>query len=91
MQSLTIAAASPSSARGMLEALQDFVAELVEGEDGQQQVVVRLNGDKEIVRVLNALERFVTERDNGPTHVELAGRTYSLHPNVDAPPEPAPG
>jgi hypothetical protein len=83
METLTIQAASAQSAHGMLAALSVFEAELVETPDGRRQVVVTLAGDdSEIVAVLNALERLVTERASGPARVELNGRTYVMEPGA---------
>jgi hypothetical protein len=80
MQTLTILASSPESARGMIEALSEFRAELVD-EGERCEVVVQLGGsDGEIVQALNALERYVTNRGAGPARIELDGRDYTLHP-----------
>jgi hypothetical protein len=81
MEALTIDAASQDSARSMLDALTDFEPQLVETVDGGFQVVVGLAGsDRRIVEVLNALERYVTERDDGPARVEFEGHAYTIHP-----------
>ena len=65
----------------MLDALADFDAQLVETLDGHFQVVVALAGsDRRIVEALNALERYVTERGDGPAKLEYEGRTYTVHP-----------
>jgi hypothetical protein len=84
METLTIQAASPQSARAMLAALSGFEAELIEATDGRCEVVVTLaRGDREVVAVLNALEEYVTERARGPARLELNGRNYVLHPESD--------
>jgi hypothetical protein len=80
MQAITIDAASEDSARSLLEVLSAFDAELVDSPDGGRQVVVPLTSDRRIVDVLNALERYVSERANGPARLELEGRRYTLHP-----------
>jgi hypothetical protein len=93
MQTLRIEAASTASAHAMTDALAEFQAELVETEDGRSEVVVTLRGgDQDIVKVLNALERYVTERAKGPARIELEGRKYSMHPEPgpSSEPEPAP-
>jgi len=56
MERLTIKAVSPESGRAMLAALSGFHAELLEAADGSE-IVVTMDGDSEIVAVLNALER----------------------------------
>lgn len=83
MQKLTIEAVSPASAHALLEALAGFQAELVEGKDGRSEVVVKLSGDLEIVSVLNALEEHVNRRAK-VARVEFEGRTYTMHPELDA-------
>jgi hypothetical protein len=81
MQTLRIEAASHASARALIRALAEFEAELVEGEDGRSEVVVTLRGgDQQIIRVLNALEVYVTERSQGPAKIDLEGRKYTMHP-----------
>jgi hypothetical protein len=84
LQTLTIKARSTESARGLLDALSMFHPELVEGEDGGQSVVVDLGNDRDIIAVLNALERCVSDRADGPVPLELEGRTYTMHPAEDS-------
>jgi hypothetical protein len=86
METLTIHAASDRSAREMLEALNDFPAELVQAGDSSM-VVVDLGGDAQIVGVLSALQEYVTNRGDGAAHVEFNGTNYVMHPE----PEPEPG
>ena len=91
MQTLKIEAASPASAHAMIDALAEFQAELVEDPDGRSEVVVTLGGgDQNIVKVLNALERYVTERANEPARIELEGRKYTMHPEPDPSSQPEP-
>jgi hypothetical protein len=76
---LTIYAASPESALAMLDVLSSFGARL----EGWREIVIPLTGgDREIVAVFNALEKYVTERDGGPAHLELNGRSYVMHPTA---------
>jgi hypothetical protein len=82
MQMLTIRAASPESAREMLEALSAFRAELVEAADGHSELTVTLQGGNgEIIGVLNALAQYVNERPTGPARLSLDGRNYVMHPD----------
>ena len=78
MESLDIHAASRESAEGLLDALREFDARLVESEDGRYVVEIPLAGgdSKKIVSALNALEAYVTQRSDGPASVELGGRPY---------------
>ena len=80
MQSITIHAATAYSARAMTAALCQFDSDL-SAVDGHYEVTIRLRGgDREIVDVLNVLELYVTERANGPAHIDFEGREYTLHP-----------
>jgi len=79
METLTIRAVSPESARSVLNALAEFPAELVETSYGSS-VVISLGGDAEIVSVLNALQAYVTARAAGAAQVEFNGTSYVMHP-----------
>lgn len=84
VQTLSILAASPESARGLIEALAEFDAELVQASDGTYAVIVTLDGDhSETIAVLNALERVVTERERS-ARVTLNGREYVMDPDPAA-------
>lgn len=80
MQTITIEAATPESALALCEALADFRAELRESDDGRRFIDIDLSGgDREIVEVLNAVEAYVTRRNDGFARVALDGRKYTLH------------
>ena len=79
METLRIQAATPETGRAMLAALSDFRAELLESSEGCEVVVSLGKNDEELVGVLNALERYVTERADGPARVEVWGKSYVLH------------
>jgi hypothetical protein len=64
----------------MLECLRDFEAELVDNEDGRYDVQVSLHDDRDINRVLGAIDTHVTERADGPTRLDLDGRRYLIEP-----------
>jgi hypothetical protein len=82
MQSLTIHAATAYSARAIVAALSEFDSEFAAA-NGEYEVTVTLRGgDREIVDILNALELYVTERANGPAHIDFAGREYTMHPEL---------
>jgi hypothetical protein len=84
VQTLKIFAASPESARALMDALAEFDAELIETSDGGSEVMVALRGSgREAVAVLNALERFVTERERS-ARLTLDGREYVMHPDPAA-------
>jgi hypothetical protein len=80
MQKLTVDASTTEVAQGLFSALASFHPEIVDRSDGGHQVVVALGGsDAQIIAILSALERYVTERGNGPAKIDLAGRSYTLH------------
>jgi hypothetical protein len=64
----------------MLECLRGFEAELVENEDGRYDVQVSLDDDRDISRVLGAIDTHVTERADGPARLDLDGRHYLIDP-----------
>ena len=80
MNTITIEAATPEGAVGLYAALAPFGAELHKSADGRGFIDVGLRGDRQIVEVLNAIEQYVTERDDGPARVALDGHNYMLHP-----------
>jgi hypothetical protein len=80
LQTLTIGPASLEKARAMLECLLGFEAELVESEDGRYDVRVSLGEDRDINRVLGAIDTHVTERADGPARLDLDGRHYLIEP-----------
>lgn len=80
MNKITIEAATPESALALYQALAGFRAELRESDDGRRYVDIELTGgDRAIVEVLNAVEDYVTQRNDGPALVALDDRIYALH------------
>lgn len=80
VQSLTVHTASSATAREIHAALSAFRTELLEGRDGRCEIAVLLGrGDSEVVAVLDALERYVTERADGPARVDFNGRSYVMY------------
>jgi uncharacterized protein (UPF0262 family) len=80
LQTLTIGPASLEKAQAMLEWLRGFEAELVEREDGRYDVQVSLDDDRDVNRVLGAIDTHVTERADGPARLDLDGRHYLIEP-----------
>ena len=64
----------------MLEGLRGFETELVESADGRYDVQVSLDDDRDISRVLGAIDTHVTERADGPARLDLGGRHYLIDP-----------
>ncbi len=84
MRTLTIEAETLESARGLYDALQGFEVELIEGESGIYRVKLTLGrGDKDTLAALNAIERHVTARGDGPARIQMDGSTYTLHPSPE--------
>jgi len=78
MKTLTIDAVGPESAGGLCSALSAFHPQLIEDED-QIRVKVDLTGrNGDIVAILNAIERYVRSRDDGPALLALDGQPYML-------------
>lgn len=83
MHTLTIGAASLASARGFLDDLQGFEAELVETAPGTYEVRISLRGRDEIHEALHAIDAHVTARAAGPARLDLDGSRYLLEPVPD--------
>jgi hypothetical protein len=81
MQTFTVGASSLQVSEGLCNALSGFDPEVSGGEFEGYQVTVRFgNNDRQIVAILDALGRHVTERHSGPARVELDGRSYMIDP-----------
>ena len=78
MQTLTIRAVSPQSARALLHALSEFHVELAKA-DGRRELTVTFSHEREIVAVLHVLAQYVNERETGPARISLEGRDYTMH------------
>ena len=80
LRTVTIGPAGLERAQAMLESLRDFEAELVENDDGRYDVQVSLDNDRDINRVLGAIDTHVTDRADGPARIDLNGRDYLIEP-----------
>jgi hypothetical protein len=81
MRALTIEARSFESALGLYQALREFRPDLSGSEKDGYRVAVELgSGDREVITVLNALERHVCARHDGPARLDLDGRSYQIEP-----------
>jgi len=83
MEKLRIRPRSRESAKGMLAALSEFHAELLESAEGFEIVVtlgMNGSGDDEITALLKALEQYITARATGPARIELGGQSYVMRP-----------
>jgi hypothetical protein len=90
MHGLTITTATAYSAQALAAALSQFDSKSIEA-NGNYEVTVALGGgDREIFDVLSVLELYVTERANGPAHIEFNGREYTLHPESKVEDEESP-
>ena len=78
MRKLIIEASSLASARGFLDALSGFRAEIVHA--GNRFLIrIELADDAEIVAVSNVIENHVSQRGRGAAVLDLDGRPYTLH------------
>jgi hypothetical protein len=79
MRSLTVEARSLESARSLYDALSEFHPQLTGSADEGYYVTVELGSvDRVTVAVLDAIQRYVSRRADGPARVELDGRSYTL-------------
>ena len=61
MQTLTIQATTPASARALFDALSRFRPRWTKDDEGRQFVSVQLGGDKHVVAVFDAIQKHVAE------------------------------
>ncbi len=89
MRALTVEARSLESARGLYDALARFHPQLGGSDEQGYRVTVELGSfNRQVVAVLNAIEEYVSNRDEGAARVELDGRTYTVHAaEAGSPPE----
>jgi hypothetical protein len=79
VRTLSIEAASSASAQSLRVALAPFGADLIEHEGSGTVVRVKLSGaNGEITALLNAIQDYVSARSQGPTVIELDGRSYLM-------------
>jgi hypothetical protein len=80
VRGITIDAKSLDSAHRLYSALTDFHPELSGSEEEGYRVSVELgSGERRLLEILNALERYVTESASDPTPVVVAGHRYMIH------------
>ena len=80
MRTLTVGASTLEVANNLSDALAEFHPEVVGDEQAGFQIKVSLaGGDQQIIAILNAIERHVTERKSA-ARVDLGGRSYTVHP-----------
>jgi hypothetical protein len=79
MRSLTVEARSLEGARALYGALSPFGPELSGSHENGYRVAVALRGsDRQVIAVLDAIEGYVSSRNDGPALLELDGRRYTL-------------
>ena len=83
VQTITIEAATPDSAHELCAALSAFRTDVIEGDDGGQQVRVELGrGNREVAGVLNAIDDyFGRSSETAPVRITFGGRRYALVPS----------
>ena len=82
MRAITVEAKSLDSARNLYDVLSAFHPELLGNEEEGYRVSVELrNDDRDIIAVLEAIDRYVNARPSGPARVELDGRRYTIYAN----------
>jgi hypothetical protein len=78
MRTLTVDVVGLESAVGLCSALSAFRPHLIEGENQIRVKVDLSGGNADIVAILNAIERHVRSRDDGPASLALDGQAYML-------------
>ena len=83
IEAITIETATPASAQGLYAALSRFRTDLIEAEDGGQQVRVKLGRkNREMVGVLDAIDDYFSRRsERPPVRITFGGRSYALLPS----------
>jgi hypothetical protein len=81
LQSLAIEAKNLESAQRLFRALSEFGPKLVGDQRDGFRVVVDVSTDRRVLAVLDALELHITQQQDGPAHVNLQGRKYTVHPD----------
>ena len=80
MRAITIEAKSLDSATGIRDALWEFDPDLSGSDSEGYRVSIDLPGSElRVIDILGVLERHITGRSDGPAHVELDGRHYTMH------------
>jgi hypothetical protein len=80
MRAITVETTSVGPARSLYNALLDFYPELTGSEDECYRVSVELgSSESRVLDVLSAIERYVTEADDGPASMTVDGRAYTMH------------
>jgi len=83
VQTITIEAATPDSAQELRTALSGFRTDVIEGDDGGQQVRVELGrGNREVAGVLKVIDDYFGRRsETAPVRITFGGRSYALVPS----------
>jgi hypothetical protein len=80
MRGITIDAKSLESAQALYDALSTFGPQLTGSRDKGYRVTIDLaNSDRQIIAILDALEKHVRQQGSGPARVEVDGRRYTMH------------
>ena len=83
IETITIEAETPDSAHALHAELSRFRTDLIEAEDGGQQVRVEVGrSNREMVAVLNAIDDYFSRRsERPPVRIRFGGRSYRLFPS----------
>ena len=83
IEAITVEPATPAAAQTLHEELSGFRRELVEADDGGQQVRIEVGrSNRELVGVLNAIDDYFSSRyERPPVRIMFGGRSYRLFPS----------
>jgi hypothetical protein len=83
MQTLVIEATTHDSGQALDSLLSSFDPELFNGEDGRHDMSIGLVSDRQVVDVLDAIQRYLTDQALhsliSSLRVVLDGRAYTLY------------
>jgi hypothetical protein len=80
MRGITIEAKSLESAQALYEALSTFGPQLTGSQDKGYRVTIDLaRSDRQIVAILEALEKHARQQASSPARIEVDGRRYTMH------------
>jgi hypothetical protein len=65
---------------GYFDSLNGIQAELVKTDDGRHLVRITLDGDRDILEVLAAIDRHLAGQAEGHARLDFDGRSYLIEP-----------
>ena len=80
MRAIMIEAKDLESAHDLYSAFSGFYAELSGSDAAGYRVSIEIGGaNRQLANILDALQRYVASRNDGPAELELDGKHYTMH------------